>query len=89
MYLGKVVGNVVSTSKDARMIGMKLMLVQPLDGHQQPVGTTVIAVDSVGAGAGETVIVCRGSTARHVFGQGVAPVDAAIIGIVDTVEVME
>ncbi len=87
MYLGKVIGTVVSTSKNENLVGMKLLVVAMLDAHKNPTGVTEIAVDSVGAGTGEIVIVCKGSSARTVFGNGAAPVDSAIVGIVDTVEV--
>lgn len=87
MYLAKVVGNVVSTSKNEKLIGKKLMVVEFIEGKSTPTGRTEIAVDSCGAGVGETVIVCKGSTARGVFG-GEAPVDSAIVGIVDTIEVV-
>lgn len=86
MYLGKVIGTVVSTSKNEQLIGMKLLLVERLDEMLKGNGETEIAVDSVGAGTGETVIVCKGSSARYVFG-GNVPIDTTIIGIVDTVEV--
>lgn len=86
MYLGKVIGTVVSTSKNEKLTGMKLLLVKRLDEWKQPVGETEIAVDSVGAGTGEIVIICKGSSARTIFGNGV-PVDTTIVGIVDTVEV--
>lgn len=87
MYLGKVIGTVVSTSKNEHLVGMKLLVVERLTEHLQPQGETEVAVDSVGAGVGEVVIVCKGSSARYVFGDGRAPVDTAIVGIVDTVEV--
>ncbi len=87
MYLAKVIGTVVSTSKNENHIGMKLLVVERLTEHLKPDGTTEIAVDSVGAGTGETVIVLKGSSARHVFPGGTAPVDATIVGIVDTVEI--
>lgn len=87
MYLGKVIGTVVSTSKNEHLVGMKLLVVERLDEHLVREGTTEVAVDSVGAGTGEVVIVCKGSSARYVFGNGDAPVDTSIIGIVDTVEV--
>lgn len=85
MYLGRVIGTVVSTSKNEDLIGMKLLIVERLDEHLQRSGETEIAVDSVGAGNGEIVIVCGGSAARYVFG-GNVPVDKSIVGIVDTVE---
>lgn len=87
MYLGKVIGTVVSTSKNEHLVGMKLLVVERLDEHLVRDGTTEVAVDSVGAGTGEVVIVCKGSSARYVFGNGNAPVDTSIVGIVDTVEV--
>ena len=76
MYLGRVIGTVVSTSKNEK-----------LTERLERAGTSEVAVDSVGAGTGEIVIVCKGSSARYVFGKGDAPVDTSIVGIVDTVEV--
>ena len=87
MYLGRVIGTVVSTSKNENLIGMKLLIVEKLTERLERDGTTEIAVDSVGAGTGEIVIVCKGSSARYVFGNGSAPIDTSIVGIVDTVEV--
>ena len=87
MYLGRVIGNVVSTSKNEHLVGMKLLIVEKLTERLEREGTSEVAVDSVGAGAGEIVIVCKGSSARYVFGKGDAPVDTSIVGIVDTVEV--
>ena len=87
MYLGRVIGTVVSTSKNERLVGMKLLVVEKLTERLEREGTSEVAVDSVGAGTGEIVIVCKGSSARYVFGKGDAPVDTSIVGIVDTVEV--
>jgi len=87
MYLGRVIGTVVSTSKNEALVGSKLLIVEKLTERLEREGSTEIAVDSVGAGAGEVVIVCKGSSARYVFGNGSMPVDTAIVGIVDTVEV--
>ena len=87
MYLGRVIGTVVSTSKNENLIGMKLLMVEKLTERLEREGTTEIAVDSVGAGTGEIVIVCKGSSARYVFDNGQAPVDTSIVGIVDSVEV--
>lgn len=90
MYLAKVIGTVVSTSKNPRLVGTKLLIVEKLSEKLEREGSTEIAVDSVGAGTGEVVIVCNGSSARHVFDDGSsagAPIDASIVGIVDTVEV--
>lgn len=87
MYLGRVIGIVVSTSKNEHLVGMKLLIVEKLTERLERAGTSEVAVDSVGAGTGEIVIVCKGSSARYVFGKGDAPVDTSIVGIVDTVEV--
>lgn len=87
MYLGRVIGTVVSTSKNENLVGMKLLVVEKLTERLEREGTSEVAVDSVGAGTGEIVIVCKGSSARYVFGNGSAPVDTSIVGIVDTVEV--
>ena len=87
MYLGRVIGTVVSTSKNQDLIGMKLLIVEKLTERLEREGTTEIAVDSVGAGIGEIVLVSQGSSARYVFKNPTAPIDKAIVGIVDTVEV--
>lgn len=87
MYLAKVIGTVVSTSKDAHLVGSKLLMVQRMTERMETSGATEIAVDSVGAGAGEIVIVSKGSSARYIMGEKNAPVDAAIVGIVDNVEI--
>ena len=90
MYLGRVIGTVVSTSKNEHLVGMKLLVVEKLTERLERCceeGASELAVDSVGAGTGEIVIVCKGSSARYVFGKGDAPVDTSIVGIVDTVEV--
>lgn len=88
MILGKVVGTVVATRKDERLVGSKLLLVQPVrpDGSEER-GAALVAVDTVDAGAGEQVLVVSGSSARMAAGLADRPVDAAIVGIVDTVAV--
>lgn len=88
MQLGTVIGSVWSTRKEERLVGMKLMIIKPvniLDENQdlQP----FIAVDTIGAGVGETVLVVSGSSARAASRDTQAPVDAAIVGIVDDKEV--
>ena len=87
MYLGRVIGTVVSTSKNKDLVGMKLLIVEKLTERLEREGSTEIAVDSVGAGTGEIVIVSQGSSARYVFQNASAPIDKVIVGIVDTVEV--
>jgi len=89
MILGRVIGNVVSTKKDERLIGNKLLIVQPLNSNGKSDNAPLVAVDSVGAGIGEIVLICGGSSARKAADNIDSPVDAAIIGIVDTMEVEE
>jgi microcompartment protein CcmK/EutM len=90
MQLARVVGTVVSTQKHAAYEGAKLLLVQPLGLDEAPRGTTLLAVDSVGAGVHEKVlIVMEGRAAGEALGRKGAPVDAAIVGIVDHVDVNE
>jgi ethanolamine utilization protein EutN len=90
MFLGKVIGNVVATQKDPKFQGFKLLLVQPYVNREAGLavsGSSIVAVDSVGAGEGELILFTQGSSARLTPGTKEAPVDAVIVGIVDTVEV--
>ena len=94
MFLAKVEGAIVATKKDANMTGRKLLLIRPqLIDEKDPTrfksgSNTIVAVDSVGAGEGELVLFCQGSSARLAGGLKEAPVDAVIIGIVDVVDVL-
>lgn len=94
MFLAKVEGSVVATKKDAHMSGRKLLLVRPMlvddkDPSRFRLGSnTIVAVDSVGAGEGEMVLFCQGSSARLAPNLKDAPVDAVVIGIVDSVDVL-
>ncbi len=81
MIIGKVIGSVVATRKNTNLIGQKLMLVEPIGKSGN--STTIVAIDDVGAGIGEIVIVAEGSAARIGCGHEKAPIDAAIVGIVD------
>ena len=86
MQIGRVVGTVVSTQKQRKLEGAKLLLVQPLTLDDQPRGVPLLTIDSVGAGVGEKVlIVIEGRAAGEALRRKAAPVDAAIIGIVDAV----
>jgi ethanolamine utilization protein EutN len=90
MQIGTVVGTVVATHKHRKLEGAKLLLVQPLTLDDQPRGTALLAVDSVGAGVHEKVlVVIEGRAAGEALGRKGAPVDAAVIGIVDSVDVQE
>jgi ethanolamine utilization protein EutN len=85
MKLGKVVGTVVATRKDPRLTGMKMLVVSILTPELKPDGGYEVAVDTVSAGFKETVLLCTGSSARMTDRTEKAPVDATIVGIVDTV----
>ena len=90
MQLARVIGTVVSTQKHRKFEGAKLLLVQPITLDDKPRGTTLLAVDSVGAGVHEKVlVVIEGRAAGEALGRKGAPVDAAVIGIVDSVDVSE
>ena len=86
MRLGKVIGTVVATQKAERLKGAKLLIVQELTIEAQPTDVFTVAMDSVGAGHGDVVLTCAGSSARLTSVTENVPVDASIIGIVDTVE---
>lgn len=87
MFLAKVVGNVVATQKDPKFIGTKLLIVKKINRDEKTIGEPMVAIDTVGAGSGEIVIVVTGSGARYVdVCEKVIPADASIIGIVDSIE---
>jgi len=87
MILAQVLGTVVSTRKDAGLSGLKLMLAREVDGQFKPAGNFVVAVDAVGAGTGELVLIAAGSSARLTEVTRDRPVDHVICGIVDAVEI--
>ena len=87
MIIAKVVGTVVATRKDERLLNAKLMVSRPMDPSGKPEGTYLVAVDTVDAGVGETVLIVSGSSARMAAGQKDCPVDAAIIGIIDHIDI--
>ena len=84
MLIGKVVGSVVSTRKNENLVGNKFMIVETLEGFGKG-SSRIVAVDNVGAGLGEAVLVATGSAARIGIEQNTAPIDAAIVGIIDDV----
>lgn len=86
MILAKVVGTVVATRKDERLVSSKLLVARPLDPSGKPDGNYLVAIDTVDAGFGETVLIVSGSSARMAAGLKECPVDAAIVGIVDTID---
>ena len=89
MLLGRVIGNVVCTMKNASLTGQKFLIVQPLDRQGRDNGRAIVALDSVGAGAGETIYWCRGKEASFPFLPAESPTDATIVGIVDAVNIPE
>jgi len=90
MQIARVIGTVVSTQKHRKFEGAKLLLVQPLNVDDSPRGTALLAVDGVGAGVHEKVlVVLEGRAAGEALGRKAAPVDAAVVGIVDTVSMYE
>lgn len=89
MLLAKIVGTVVATRKDPRLVSSKLMIARPIDPRGKPEGHALVAVDTVDAGVGDTVLIVSGSSARMASGLKDCPVDAAIVGIVDNVEIAE
>src|SRR5262249_21127330 len=84
MQLARVIGNVVSTVKNTTLEGRKLLVIQALDGNLRQVGKPLVAIDSVGAGAGELVFWCRGKEASFPFEGSEVPTDCTIVGIVDS-----
>ena len=89
MIRAKVVGTVVATRKDERLLSNKLLIARPMDPRGKAEGAYLVAVDTVDAGVGETVLIVSGSSARMAAGMKDCPVDAAIVGIVDSVQVAE
>lgn len=84
MIVGKVKGTVVATRKNDNLIGCKFLIVEPIDGMKGN-NESIVAVDHVGAGIGETVLIATGSAARIGCNMPAAPIDAAIVGIVDEI----
>ena len=89
MLLAKILGTVVATRKDPKLEASKLLLARPVDPSGKLEGGYLVAVDTVDAGVGETVLIVSGSSARMAAGMKDCPVDAAIVGIVDHVDVTE
>ncbi len=83
MQLAKVIGDVVTTRKDENLVGVTLLVLQPIDPEGKPVGRTLVAVDAMGAGVGEVVFFVRGKEASFPFYPTEVPADAGVVGIVD------
>ena len=89
MHLGRIIGTVVATRKDEKLVGNKLMITQPLNLKLELKGDPIIAVDTVGAGIGELVIYTTGTAGRIAARKLDSPIDASIIGIVDEIDIHE
>jgi microcompartment protein CcmK/EutM len=89
VLLARIVGTVVATRKDPRLVSHKLLLARPVDPKGKAEGSYLVAVDTVDAGTGETVLIVSGSSARMAAGMKDCPVDAAVVGIIDHVDVTE
>ncbi len=88
MQIGQVIGTVVASRKHERLVGSKIQIVQPLEPFTMTAeGEPFVAVDAVGAGVGEQVLIARGSAARKAIDNESAPVDATIVGIIDEVDI--
>ena len=89
MIIARIIGTVVSSQKDERLLGKKLLIVRPINLDGTDASGYTVAVDTVGAGYHERVLVVAGSSARLAQGMKDAPVDAAIVGVIDTVDIMK
>lgn len=86
MLIARVVGTVVSTVKDEKMVGRKLLIVREVTAENEIVGKPLVAIDTVDAGVGDVVLVAQGSSARQTFLTKDTPTDAVIMAIVDSLE---
>jgi microcompartment protein CcmK/EutM len=89
MLLAKIVGTVVATRKDPRLVSCKLLVARPMDPRGKAEGSYLGAIDTVDAGVGETVLIVSGSSARMAAGLKDCPVDAAVVGIIDNIDINE
>jgi microcompartment protein CcmK/EutM len=89
MILAKIIGTVVATRKDERLVSNKLLVARAMDAAGKLDGNYVVAVDTVDAGVGEIVLIVSGSSARMASGMKDCPVDAAVVGIVDEIDVSD
>lgn len=87
MRIGKVIGNVWATRKEEGLQGLKLLIVQPIHPNGEPVTSPIVAADRIGAGIGDQVLVTSGGSSRYIIKEQPVPIDAVIIGIIDSMEV--
>lgn len=86
MLIAKVVGSVWATQKEKGMENIKLLIVQPINLSKEPVGNSLVAMDRIGAGFGEMVLIAQGSLVQKLVADKNSPIDAAIVGIIDSFE---
>lgn len=87
MQMGKVIGNVWATRKEEGLEGLKLLIIQPIDSKNEPIRTQIVAADRIGAGVGDHVLVTSGGSSRFIVQENPIPIDAVIVGIIDSTEV--
>lgn len=89
MYAGRILGRVVATQKYPTLVGMRFLIVQPTTATGDDQGDPIIAVDTIGTGAGEWVYLVDSRDSGFAFGEGLLPVDAAIVGLIDSSDVID
>lgn len=87
MMMARVIGNVWATRKEENLNGLKLLIVQPIDSKNQPIRHELVVADRIGAGIGDEVLVTNGGAARYILTDNPLPIDAVVIGIIDSTEV--
>lgn len=87
MLLGQVIGNVWATRKEEGLEGLKLLIIQPINAQNDPIRNHMVAVDRIGAGVGDQVLITNGGASRYILKDRSLPIDAVVIGIVDSTEV--
>ncbi|TSI07877.1 EutN/CcmL family microcompartment protein [Lysinibacillus sp. BW-2-10] len=87
MMIARVIGNVWATRKEENLNGLKLLIVQPIDSNNQPIRHELVVADRIGAGVDDEVLVTSGGSARYIFASTPLPIDAVVIGIIDSKEV--
>lgn len=87
MQMGKVIGNVWATRKEEGLQGLKLLIIQPVDAYGRAIRTQLVAADRIGAGIGDDVLVTSGGSSRFIMRENPIPIDAVVIGIIDSTEV--
>ncbi|MEK3936053.1 EutN/CcmL family microcompartment protein [Sporosarcina sp. FSL W7-1349] len=87
MRMGKVIGNIWATRKEEGLQGLKLLVIQPVDGYGRPIRTHFVAADRIGAGIGDHVLVTSGGSSRFIDRDNPVPIDAVVVGIIDSTEV--